>query len=169
LSDQPTAAADDAGPLAIGQPAPDFTATDQQGRTHRLSDYQGQWVVVYFYPRDNTPGCTKEACQFRDVTDQLHQRGAVVLGVSPQGEQSHQRFADKHGLKFPLLVDGECEVARAFGVFREKRVFGKTGLGIVRSTFLIDPQGRVAERYDKVKVAGHAEAVLQRLDALQQG
>jgi len=122
--------------------------------------------VLYFYPRDNTPGCTKEACQFRDSEHELKKRGAAVLGVSPQGEQSHQRFSEKYDLPFPLLADPECEVARQYGVFREKRLFGKTGLGIVRTSYLIDPDGNVAERFDKVKVTGHADDVLRRLDEL---
>jgi peroxiredoxin Q/BCP len=154
-------------PLAVGEPAPDFTTTDQAGNTHRLSDYLGQWVVLYFYPRDNTPGCTKQACQFRDASSELQSRDAVVLGVSPQGEQSHQKFADKQRLSFPLLVDSDRAIATAFGVYREKTSFGKTGLGIVRTTFLIDPRGKVRERFDKVKVDGHSDAVLQKLDALQ--
>jgi peroxiredoxin Q/BCP len=155
-------------PAAVGEAAPDFTLTDQRGRRQSLSDYRGSWVVLYFYPRDNTPGCTKEACQFRDSSRELKKRGAAVLGVSPQGEQSHQRFAEKHDLPFPLLADPECEVARQFGVFREKQMFGKTGLGIIRTTFLIDPDGHIAERFDRVKVAGHADQVIGRLDELSQ-
>jgi peroxiredoxin Q/BCP len=152
--------------IEVGAQAPDFSLGDQRSNTQRLSDYRGSWVVLYFYPRDNTPGCTKQACQFRDADRELKRRGAAVLGVSPQGEQSHARFAEKQELPFPLLADTECAVAQQYGVFREKRVFGKTGLGIVRTTYLIDPEGVVRERFDHVKVAEHAQAVLDRLDAL---
>jgi peroxiredoxin Q/BCP len=168
-SDNAQTPQDETGPVAIGAATPDFSLKDQRGRSHQLSDYRGSWVVLYFYPRDNTPGCTKEACQFRDYSRDLKRRGAAVLGVSPQGEQSHARFAEKYDLPFPLLVDADCDIASRFGVFREKRVFGKTGLGIVRTTFLIDPEGVVAERFDHVKVADHAQQVLDRLDALLDG
>ena len=149
-----------------GEAAPDFEKTDQEGNTHRLSDYRGQWVVLYFYPKDNTPGCTREACAFRDRRAELEKRGAKVLGVSPDSAKSHARFAEKQGLSFPLLADPEKEVLDAYGVWREKTSFGKTSLGVVRTTFLIDPDGNIAHVWDKVKVDGHDETVLTKLDEL---
>jgi len=168
MPDHPANDTTNPAPAQVGAAASDFTLPDQRGNEQRLSDYRGSWVVLYFYPRDNTPGCTKEACQFRDNTTELKKRGAAVLGISPQGTQSHQRFADKHELPFPLLADADCEVAQQFGVFREKQMFGKTGLGIIRTTFLIDPEGNITERFDRVKVAGHAAQILNRLDELTQ-
>ena len=146
--------------------APAFTLADQSQQRHRLADYRGQWVVLYFYPRDNTPGCTKEACAFRDSLDQLTQRGAVVLGVSPDDEASHEKFANKFELSFPLLADHEAKVCQKYGVWQEKNNYGRKSMGVVRTTYLIDPQGKVAHRWDKVKVADHHAHVLAKLDEL---
>lgn len=162
-----TASAGGGAVIEPGQPAPAFALNDQHGEPHKLADYRGRWVVLYFYPKDDTPGCTKEACQFRDASDSLQRRGAVVLGVSPDGEASHQRFADKFDLPFPLLADEDKEVCQQYGVWQEKTNFGRKSMGVVRTTYLIDPQGKVAHRWSKVKVDGHSDAVLKQLDALQ--
>ncbi|GAB4193656.1 MAG: thioredoxin-dependent thiol peroxidase [Phycisphaeraceae bacterium] len=151
----------------VGRAAPSFTLKDQQGRTHRLRDYRGRWVVLYFYPRDNTPGCTTQACGFRDQMGPLRRHGAVVLGISPDDAQSHQKFDQKHGLGFPLLVDPGQKVATRYGVWREKNLYGRKHMGIVRTTYLINPDGRVAHRWDKVKVAGHIDEVLATLNELR--
>lgn len=149
-----------------GSPAPVFKLPDQDGGTHSLGDYKGKWLVMYFYPKDSTPGCTKESCQFRDDHAEFTGRGAVVIGVSPDGQASHTRFAEKHALGFPLLADTEKAVCTAYGVWRQKSMFGRKYMGVVRTTYLIDPKGRVAHRWDKVKVSGHEKAVLRRLDEL---
>ncbi len=151
------------GLIEPGKAAPAFTLKDQGDNTHKLGGYQGRWVVLYFYPRDNTSGCTKQACGFRDSREDLAGRDAVVLGVSPDDGKSHQRFADKHTLNFPLLVDPEQKIATKYGVWQEKRMYGKKYMGIVRTTYLIDPAGKVARRWDKVKVVGHVEAVIAAL------
>ena len=151
------------GPIEAGKAAPAFTLKDQHGEKHRLSDYKGQWVVLYFYPKDNTPGCTTQACDFRDNQKPLKKAGAVVFGVSPDDEKSHNKFTDKYGLNFPLLIDPDQKVARKYGAWREKKLYGKTFMGIVRSTYLIDPQGKVAKHWDKVRANGHIEDVLEAL------
>lgn len=149
--------------IEVGQPARAFTLKDQDGKTHKLSDYRGRWVVLYFYPRDNTPGCTTQACGFRDRHDELEKRNAVVLGVSPDDEKAHQRFVEKQNLSFPLLVDPDQKLATAYGVWGKKQLFGVKHVGIVRTTYLIDPQGKIARRWDKVKVAGHVAEVVAAL------
>jgi peroxiredoxin Q/BCP len=146
-----------------GQPAPAFTLKDQDGKTHKLSDYRGRWVVLYFYPRDNTPGCTIQACGFRDNHSKLQKLNAVVLGVSPDDEKAHQKFVEKRKLSFPLLVDPDQAIATKYGAWREKKLFAKKYMGIVRTTYLIDPQGKVARRWDKVKVAGHVADVIKTI------
>jgi peroxiredoxin Q/BCP len=150
----------------IGDLAPDFTLPDQQGRPHRLSDFRGRWVVLYFYPRDHTPGCTKEACAFRDLFPTFKRRGVVVLGVSTDSVRSHQKFAEKHQLPFPLLADEGKEVVRAYGVWGKKIFMGRTTMGTHRISFLINPEGRVAKVYEKVKPEIHAEEVLRDLAEL---
>lgn len=150
----------EAGLIEEGQAAPAFTLKDQDGKTHKLSGYRGQWVVLYFYPRDNTPGCTIQACGFRDNHSKLEKLNAVVLGVSPDDEKAHQKFVEKRKLSFPLLVDPDQAVALKYGAWREKKLFAKKYMGIVRTTYLIDPQGKVARRWDKVKVAGHVAEVV---------
>ena len=150
-----------------GDAAPPFALPDKDENICRLKDYEGKWVVLYFYPKDNTPGCTKQACAFRDAQDRLQEAGAEVLGVSPDSSASHGRFASKQSLNFPLLADTDQAVCRAYGVWQEKSMYGKTYLGVVRTTYLIDPAGRVARRWDKVRVARHAEAVLEALEELR--
>lgn len=149
---------------AVDTEAPSFELEDQSGAPVRLRDLRGQWVVLYFYPKDDTPGCTREACSFRDNYAALRGAGAVVLGVSADTAASHARFAGKYDLPFTLLVDADDHaVARAYGAWGTKSSYGKTYEGILRSTFLINPQGRVARVWSKVRPDGHGEAVLQAL------
>jgi peroxiredoxin Q/BCP len=149
-----------------GQTAPAFSLKDQLGQTHKLADYQGRWVVLYFYPRDNTPGCTIEACGFRDQYGSLQGLGAEIFGVSPDDAKSHGRFVEKYDLTFPLLVDPDNKLATKYGVWREKSMFGKKYMGIVRTTYLIGPSGKVARRWDKVKVGGHVKQVAEAVQKL---
>jgi thioredoxin-dependent peroxiredoxin len=142
-----------------GRKAPSFALKDQEGRTHRLADYAGRPVVLYFYPKDDTPGCTKEACDFQALLPGYARRNAVVLGVSILDETSKAKFADKHGLTFPLLADPDHAVAERYGVWQEKSRYGRTYMGIARTTYLIGPDGRVLQRWDNVKVDGHADTV----------
>jgi len=143
-----------------GQKAPAFTLPDQKGQPNRLADLAGHPVVLYFYPKDNTPGCTTETCDFRDRLPDFRTRNAVVLGASILDETSKARFAAKHDVTFPLLADADHAVADRYGVWQEKSRYGRKYMGIVRTTYLIDPEGTVARRWDNVKVDGHAEAVL---------
>ena len=149
-----------------GQAAPDFRVADADGNFVTLAQFRGQPVVLFFYPQDDTPGCTKEACAFRDRSAELASHGAVVLGMSPDGSASHARFRAKYSLNFPLLADPDHKVAEAYGAWREKVLYGKKSIGIQRSTFLIDAQGNVAELWKKVSVDGHDEAVLTALAKL---
>jgi peroxiredoxin Q/BCP len=158
--------------IDVGKKARAFKAKDQDGNTHQLKDYAGQWLVLYFYPKDNTPGCTKEACQFSEELPKFSKLDAPVLGVSPDSEQSHRKFVDKFDLKFPLLADpkgedGTPKLCDAYGVWQEKKNYGKTYMGVARTTYIIDPDGKVAHRFDKVKADGHAEQVLATLKELQ--
>jgi thioredoxin-dependent peroxiredoxin len=146
-----------------GEPAPDFTLAADDGAKVRLSALRGQPVVLYFYPKDDTPGCTREACAFRDRRAELAKAGARVLGISPDTVESHGRFRDKFDLNFPLLADADHKVAERYGAWREKNMYGKKTLGIQRSTFLIDAAGRVARVWKAVKVDGHDEQVLAAL------
>jgi len=146
-----------------GKKAPAFALKDQHGQTHRLSDYEGRAVVLYFYPKDDTPGCTKESCDFQSNLAVYTRRKAAVLGVSILDEKSKAKFADKYGLTFPLLADPDHEVAEKYGVWQEKSRYGRTYMGIARTTYLIGPDGKVAQRWDNVKVEGHAEAVADAL------
>ena len=150
-----------------GKKAPAFALRDQAGETHNLADYAGRPVVLYFYPKDDTPGCTKEACAFRDALPQLEKGKAAVLGVSILDTRSKAKFAAKHKLNFPLLADEDHAVAEKYGVWKKKSMYGKSFMGIARTTFLIGPDGRVARRWDGVKVNGHAEEVLAAVDALR--
>ena len=152
---------------APGDVAPDFTLPDHTGTTHRLADQHGRWTVVYFYPEDDTPGCTTEACEFRDANETITERGADVWGISPQGETSKRKFREKFGLPFVLLADVDHGVADAYGSWVEKKNYGKTYMGIARRTFLVDPQGRIAKTWEKVKPEGHAADVLAALDQAQ--
>jgi thioredoxin-dependent peroxiredoxin len=146
-----------------GKKAPAFALKDQHGETHRLSDYAGRSVVLYFYPKDDTPGCTQESCDFQSGLAGFTRRKAVVLGVSILDEKSKAKFASKHGLTFPLLADADHEVAEKYGVWQEKSRYGRTYMGIVRTTYLIGPDGKVQQRWDNVKVDGHAAAVAEAL------
>jgi len=151
-----------------GSRAPAFTLSAADGAKVRLPDLKGKPVVVYFYPRDDTPGCTREACAFRDQSAALKRLGAVVLGVSPDDAASHAKFRDKYKLNFPLLADVDHKVAEKYGAWREKNMYGKKSMGIQRSTFLIDREGRVAKVWRRVQVDGHDEQVLTALRELEQ-
>lgn len=153
--------------LNIGDIAPDFTLPNQAETAVSLSELRGQWVVLYFYPKDNTPGCTKEACGFRDQYEQYQQQNVQILGISPDTAKSHQKFIDKQTLPFILLSDPDSEVARTYESYGPKKFMGKEYEGIYRHTFIIDPDGKLAQIYRKVKPAEHAEQVLQDLAALQ--
>jgi peroxiredoxin Q/BCP len=146
-----------------GRPAPNFELESDAGETVKLSDFRGRPVVLYFYPKDNTPGCTTEACEFRDAYDVFRERGAEVLGVSPDNVASHGKFKSKYGLPFTLLADPDHEVAEKYGVWTERKNYGKTYMGINRSTFIIDPEGNIARAMIGIKPAGHASAVLDSL------
>ena len=150
--------------VRVGQAAPDFELDDQEAKTHRLGDYQGKWVILYFYPKDDTSGCTKEACQFRDRHADFTTGKAVILGISPDDVASHAKFIAKHELPFTLLADPDTAVCSAYGVWQEKSMYGRKYMGVVRTTFMIDPSGKVAHRWDKVKVTGHEQAVLKKLN-----
>lgn len=152
------------GLIDPGKKAPAFHLPDQDGNKHRLSQYKGQWVVLYFYPKDDTPGCTTQACGFRDTQGEWQGHGAIVLGISPDPEKSKAKFARKHGLNFPVLADEDAAVCSKYGVWQEKAMYGRTYMGVVRTTYLIDPAGKVAKRFDKVKVKEHTQAVLDALD-----
>ena len=146
-----------------GKKAPAFTLTDQHGDTHKLSDYAGRPLVIYFYPKDDTPGCTKESCDFQAALPRLKRSKAAVLGVSILDEASKAKFAKKHGLTFPLLADEAHEMAEKYGVWQEKSLYGRKFMGIVRTTYLIGPDGKVQQRWDNVKVDGHVETVADAL------
>ena len=146
-----------------GKKAPAFTLKDQHGTAHRLSDYAGRPVILYFYPKDDTPGCTKESCAFQESLPKLKPSKAVVLGVSILDEKSKAKFAEKYNLTFPLLADADHEVAEKYGVWQEKSLYGRKFMGIARTTYLIGPDGKVQQRWDNVKVDGHADAVLETL------
>ncbi|TVS20822.1 MAG: thioredoxin-dependent thiol peroxidase [Planctomycetaceae bacterium] len=149
-----------------GKKAPAFTLKADDGSKVKLSDFKGSPVVLYFYPKDDTPGCTKEACSFRDRKAELEARGAVVLGVSPDSEERHAKFRDKYDLNFRLLADADHQVAEKYGAWREKNMYGKKSMGIQRSTYLIDADGKVARVWQRVKVDGHDEQVLAALQEL---
>lgn len=146
--------------LTEGERAPELGIPDAHGETVTLAGLRGKKVVVYFYPRDDTPGCTVEACGFRDHDAAIAAAGAVVLGISPDDAKSHAKFARKHGLPFRLLCDPDHRVAEAWGAWGEKSMYGKKYMGVLRSTFLVDEQGRIARAWPKVKVDGHAAEVL---------
>jgi peroxiredoxin Q/BCP len=152
---------------AVGDVAPDVALPDASGTIHRLADQRGRWTVLYFYPKDDTPGCTIEACEFRDANETIVERGADVWGVSPQGAKSKRAFTEKFGLPFTLLADEDHAVADEYGSWVEKQNYGKTYWGVARRTFLIDPNGRVAKVWPKVTPEGHAAEVLAALDAAQ--
>lgn len=152
--------------LIEGSKAPEFYLSDQDGKDHELADYHGQWVLLYFYPKDDTPGCTQEACSLRDTFPRFEDVSAIVLGVSADSVESHKKFATKYKLPFTLLADPDKKVIQAYGVWREKSMYGKSFLGIARTSFLIDPDGNIAKIYEKVKPAEHARQVLHDLKEL---
>ncbi|MBL4701566.1 MAG: thioredoxin-dependent thiol peroxidase [Phycisphaeraceae bacterium] len=154
--------------IDLGKKAPAFALKNQEGTLCRLSQYAGQWVILYFYPKDNTSSCTKQACAFRDQLPDFSSANAVVLGVSPDDEKSHTKFIQKHDLPFTLLADPEHQALTRYGVWQEKSMYGRKYMGVVRTTYLIDPKGKVAQRWDKVKVANHIQDVLESLTRLQQ-
>lgn len=146
--------------LKVGDIAPDFELLGQDGETHKLSDYLGQKILIYFYPKDDTPGCTKEACQIRDNFPKFSGVNTLVLGISTDSVESHQKFAQKYKLPFTLLADVKKEVVRKYGVYKPKKLFGKEFFGTVRTSFLIDKRGKIVNIYEKVKPTIHAEEVL---------
>jgi peroxiredoxin Q/BCP len=150
-----------------GVKAPDFVLQDQDGQKLKLSDCAGSWVVLYFYPKDDTPGCTAEACEFTDGIKGFKGLNAVVLGCSPDSPEKHRKFIAKYNLAVRLLSDPTHEVMEAYGAWGEKNMYGKVTVGVIRSTVIIDPEGRIAHRWKRVKAKGHAEKVRQRLEELQ--
>ncbi len=149
--------------LEVGEPAPDFTLAADDGTRTSLKEHRGKKVVLYFYPKDDTPGCTKEACSFRDNLARVTTKGAVLLGVSRDNTRSHVKFKEKFDLNFPLLSDDDGTVTEAYGVWKKKNLYGRVSMGIERTTFLIDEQGRIARVWPKVKVDGHTDEVLAAL------
>lgn len=147
--------------MKIGDKAPDLLGTDALGQEVRLSSFAGRKVILYFYPKDNTPGCTAEACSLRDGYETLKSAGYEVIGVSKDSQVSHRKFAEKHALPFSLIADTDMQLNQAFGVWREKKMAGRTYMGTVRTTFIIDEQGFVADIIDKVKTADHANQILK--------
>ncbi|TRT53985.1 MAG: thioredoxin-dependent thiol peroxidase [Microcystis aeruginosa Ma_QC_C_20070703_M131] len=153
--------------LEVGQKAPEFATPNQRGEISKLADFAGQWLVLYFYPKDNTPGCSTEAIDFTALSPQFQQLNAVIIGVSPDSEKSHCRFIEKHNLTIQLLSDPDHQLAEIYQVWGLKKFMGKEYMGIKRSTFLIDTQGNIAYIWSNVKVKAHAEAVLKKLEELQ--
>ena len=149
--------------LEVGTKAPDFTLPDQNGDLHSLSVYRGKKVILYFYPKDNTPGCTKQACGFAERYPKFTEKGAVVLGISKDSVASHKKFEEKYGLPFTLLADPELVAIQAYDVWQEKKNYGKTYMGVVRTTHLIDEEGKIAKAFDKVKAADNPEQMLGEL------
>lgn len=152
---------------AVGQKAPAISLPQFPEGTFKLASAKGKYVIVYFYPRDNTPGCTQEACDFRDYLERLRDDSTVVVGISTDSVESHQKFAEKFELEFPLLADTDHAVAEKYGVWVEKKNYGKTYMGLQRATFLIDPDGRIAHVWPKVTVKGHVAKVAEKLAALK--
>lgn len=153
--------------VSEGMAAPDFSLKNEAGETVSLADFAGKkYVVLYFYPKDMTPGCTTQACDFRDAEKDFSELNAVILGVSADSEKQHTKFIEKHGLPFSLLVDEDHKVSEAYGVWVEKKMYGKEFMGIERSTFLIDPTGTVIKEWRKVKVPGHIQEVLETIKAV---
>ena len=151
----------------VGTLAPDFSLPDQEGNIHTLSSYKGKWVLIYFYPKDDTPGCTVQACAIRDEYPAFEKLGVQVFGISADSVKRHEKFAEKYHLPFTLLSDEEKETLTEYGVWQEKKFMGRTYLGIIRTSFLIDPKGRVVKVYENVKALAHADMVLQDLKVLK--
>ena len=150
--------------LEVGTKAPDFTLPDQNGTMHSLADYRGKKVILYFYPKDNTSGCTKQACGFSERYPHFREKGVEVLGVSKDSVESHKRFEEKYGLAFPLLADPERKVLEAYDVWKEKTNYGKVSMGVVRTTYLIDENGMIIRAQDKVKAAENPEEMLKAIE-----
>ncbi len=150
--------------LAVGTKAPEFSLPDQDGVIHTLKEFAGKKVILYFYPKDNTPGCTQQACGFTERYPLFHERNAVVIGISKDSVASHKRFAEKYNLKFPLLADPELEVIKAYDVWQEKKLYGKVSMGIVRTTYLIDEEGTIVKALEKVRAAENPEQMLKELE-----
>jgi peroxiredoxin Q/BCP len=151
--------------LTVGERAPEFSLPDQHGRIVSLKGFKGKQIVLYFYPKDDTPGCTKESCDFRDLESQILRAGGEILGVSLDGKESHQKFIKKFGLPFSLLSDEDATISKAYGVYKEKNMYGRKYWGIERSTFVVDTEGKLKAIFRKVKVDGHADEVLTALKA----
>ena len=149
--------------LEVGTKAPDFSLPDQNGNVHTLEEYRGKKVILYFYPKDNTPGCSKQACGFGELYPQFVEKGAVVLGVSKDSVASHKRFEEKYGLPFTLLSDPELSCIQAYDVWKEKKLYGKVSMGVVRTTYLINENGIIEKAYDKVKAADNPAQMLGEL------
>jgi thioredoxin-dependent peroxiredoxin len=147
--------------------AAQFSLPDQNGQTHSLEQYNGKWLVLYFYPKDDTPGCTREACDFRDNIGKLRELGAEVIGISADSSSSHEKFQSKYGLNFPLLADENNVISRAYGAYGTKNLYGKISEGIIRQTFLINPKGEIIKHWKRVSVDGHVAAVEKELKAAQ--
>ena len=150
-------------PIAAGQLAPDFTLPTDTGEMLTLSSLRGQWVVLYAYPKDDTSGCTTEACEFRDLFPKFRKGKAVILGISPDSVKSHQKFKTKYELPFTLVADEEKVAMQAYDIWKEKSMYGRKYMGVERTTFVIDPEGRIAKVFEKVKPAGHAEEVMESI------
>ncbi len=150
--------------LKAGTEAPDFLLHDKDGKEIRLSDFKGKKVVVYFYPKDNTPGCTRQACAFRDAYEDFRKKDVIVIGISKDSEKSHQKFIEKFGLPFLLLSDPELQAIQAFGVWQEKKMYGKVSMGVVRSTFIINEDGKVEKVFEKAKPDTNAREILDYLE-----
>ena len=153
--------------LSAGDKAPDFTLPDQDGQEHKLSDYQGRPVILYFYPKDHTSGCTKEACGFRDDYSAYQEAGVTILGVSPDSAKTHTNFIAKHDLPFTLLADTEREVLKLYGAWGKKKMYGREYEGVLRTTFLIGSDGNIAKVYEKVKPAAHSAQILADLEEME--
>lgn len=152
--------------LHIGDQMPAFSLPDQDGVVHSSDEYKGKWLIVYFYPKDDTPGCTAEACSFRDNFEQFTERGITIIGISKDSVRSHKKFQEKHQLPFTILSDTSTETIQAFGAWGEKKFMGKAYMGIFRTTFLIDPEGKIVKVYENVNFMNHAEEVLKNMSAL---
>jgi len=150
--------------LSVGTIAPEFTLPDQDGKMHSLSEYKGQKVILYFYPKDNTAGCTKQACNFNELRPQFKEKGAVILGVSKDSVASHKKFQEKYGLAFTLLSDVDRTVIEGYDVWKEKKNYGKVSMGVVRTTYLIDENGVIVKAFDNVKAADNPGQMLEEID-----
>ena len=149
--------------IKIGEKAPEFSVVDEKGKAHSLKDYKGKKIILYFYPRDLTPGCTTEAQEFQELLSKIKRKKAVILGVSRDDQKKHQKFIEKLGLKFPLLTDEDGSLCKSYGVWKKKKFMGKEFMGIVRTTYIINESGKVSHIWEKVRVKGHVEEVVKNL------